>query len=145
MAGRFGADLVLRPGEVSAGRLRELVAERSQAGGADAVIETAGVASALSEGLGLLRPAGRYVSAGLVLPAAPVELDASLNVRGMLTVRGVHNYHPRHLARALDFVARQLAPVPLAELVHARMPLDAIDEVFEDASARRGVRTGILP
>jgi len=121
------------------------VAERSQAGGADAVIETAGVPAALAKGLGLLRPGGRYVTAGVVLPAASVELDASLIVRGALTVRGVHNYHPRHLARALDFVARRRREVPLAQLVHARVPLDAIDEAFARASAHRGVRTAIVP
>ena len=119
------------------------MAERSQAGGADAVIETAGVPAALAKGLGLLRPGGRYVTAGVVLPAASVELDASLIVRGALTVRGVHNYH--HLARALDFVARRRREVPLAELVHARVPLDAIDEAFARASAHRGVRTAIVP
>ncbi len=145
MARRFGADLTLPPGEVSPERLRELVAERSQTGGADAVIETAGVAGALHEGLGLLRLGGRYVTAGLVLPGAPVDLDASLLVRGMLTVRGVHNYHPRHLARALDFVAQSRDSVPLGDLVALPMPLDKIDEAFAHAAARRGVRTAMLP
>src|SRR5262249_15869433 len=56
MARRFGADLALAPGETSPEQLRELVAGRSRAGGADAVIETAGAASALRDGLPLLRP-----------------------------------------------------------------------------------------
>ena len=88
MARRFGADLALHAGEVPAERLRALVAERSQFGGADAAIETAGAAAALRDGLALLRPGARYVTAGLVLPSAPVELDASALVRGMLTLRG---------------------------------------------------------
>ncbi len=145
MARRLGADLALPVGETPPERLRELVTSNSQAGGADAVIETAGVASALREGLALLRPAGRYVTAGLVLPAAPVDLDASLLVRGMLTVRGVHNYRPRHLARALDFVAHSRATVPLADVVSIQMPLDEIDEAFAHAAARRGVRIAVAP
>src|SRR5262245_19263215 len=68
MARRFGANLALDAGQTSPERLRDLVSINSQTGGADAVIETAGVPGALPEGLGLLRPGGRYVTAGLVLP-----------------------------------------------------------------------------
>jgi putative phosphonate catabolism associated alcohol dehydrogenase len=146
LAKRFGADLVLAPGEASPRSRRELLLrDHGAIDGADVVIETTGAASALREGLGLLRPGGRYVTAGLVLPAAPVEVDASLLVRGMLTVRGVHNYHPRHLARALDFAARCRDRVPLAELVGVRLPLDAVGDAFANAAARRGARTAIVP
>ena len=61
----------------------------------------------------------------------------------MFTLRGVHNYHPRHLARALDFVARHRDTVPLAELVSREVPLDRIDDAFGQAAAHRGVRTAI--
>jgi len=145
MAWRFGADLVLRADEVPADRLRSLVAEHSQNGGADVAIETAGAAAALQQGLGLLRPGGRYVTAGLVLPSAPVELDASALVRGMLTLRGVHNYGARHLARALDFAERTRETVPLASLVDLQVPLDAIDKAFALAAGRRSARIAVVP
>jgi threonine dehydrogenase-like Zn-dependent dehydrogenase len=145
MTSRFGADLVRRAGASSLDQLRARVAERSQSGGADAVIETSGVCGALQEGLSLLRPGGRYVTAGLVLPVAPVELDASLLVRGMITLRGEHNYQPRHLASAVDFAGRGRDAAPFGELVGARMPLDALGEAFAHAAARRSVRTAIVP
>ena len=145
IARRFGADLALHAGEVPAERLRALVVERSQSGGADAAIETAGVAAALRDGLALLRPGGRYITAGLVLPSAPVEIDASALVRGMLTLRGVHNYDARHLARALDFTARSRDRVSLGSLVELQVPLDAIDEAFALAAGRRSVRVAIVP
>src|SRR5262249_56449261 len=121
----------------SPGQPGKLGAARSAAGAVDAPIGTGAAASALRGGLPLLRPGGHYVTAGLVLPAAPVDLDASLLVRGMLTLRGVHNYLPRHLAQALDFVARIDGQLPFAELVDARIPLDAIDDGFAQAAARR--------
>lgn len=142
MAMRFGAHAVLRPDDPS---LRDLVAEQSPNGGADAVIETAGVPDALRDGLALLRPAGRYVTAGLVMASAPVDLDASALVRGMVTLRGVHNYHPDHLARALDFVARTRESLPFAELVGGRASLVDVDHAFAHAAARRGVRTAVMP
>jgi len=145
MARRFGATLALPVGDTSPERLRELTALHSQTGGADAVIETAGVPSALYEGLGLLRPGGRYVTAGLVLPTAPVEIDASVLVRSMLTVRGVHNYQPWHLAQALDFAGRSRGHIPIEDLVDAQLPLHRINEAFAYATARRGVRTAIVP
>ena len=81
---------------------------RSRRGGADVVIETAGVATTLADGLRLLRPGGRLVTAGLVVPGSIVTLDASEIARRCATIRGVHNYRPpHHLVAALDFVREQ--------------------------------------
>ena len=55
-------------------------------------------------GMRVLRKGGRYTLAGLVYPGADITLDANDLVRGLVTLRGVHNYHPRHLVQALDFV-----------------------------------------
>lgn len=142
MARRFGADAALDPGDAS---VREVIDARGASGGADQVIETAGVPEALSSGLALLRIAGTYVTAGLVMASAPVAIDASALVRGLVTLRGVHNYHPDHLARALDFVARTRESIPFGDLVSARTGLDDIDRAFGEAAARRGVRTAIAP
>jgi D-arabinose 1-dehydrogenase-like Zn-dependent alcohol dehydrogenase len=92
----------------------------------------------------LLRRGARYVTAGLVLPSTPVEIDASALVRGMLTLRGIHNHDARHLARALDFAARRRDDGSLGSLVEFQVPLDAIDEAFALAAGRRSVRVGII-
>src|SRR5262245_40754887 len=65
-AGRFGAHEIYPP---DADRdLGPSLRDHSRRGGADAVIETAGAADVLREGLRLLRPGGRIVTAGLVVP-----------------------------------------------------------------------------
>ena len=72
-----------------------------------------------------------------------MELDASALVRGMLTLRGIHNYDARHLARALDFAARRRDDVTVGSLVEFQVPLDAIDEAFALGGGRRSVRVGV--
>ena len=45
----------------------------------------------------MLRTGGRYVLGGLVNPDANVTIDANMLVKRWVTMRGIHNYHPRHL------------------------------------------------
>ena len=64
--------------------------------------------------------AGRYTVAGFVNPNADVTIDANLLVRQCVTLRGIHNYHPRHLVQALDFVVANRSRFPFANIVDAR-------------------------
>jgi threonine dehydrogenase-like Zn-dependent dehydrogenase len=109
------------------------------------VIETAGAASVLAEGLRLLCPGGRIVTAGLVVPNSVVALDASEIVRRCATIRGVYNYAPRHLVAALDFVRGHRANLPLGDLIDARFPLHAVDAALTAAAERRALRPALVP
>ena len=55
-------------------------------------------------------------------------------------MRGVHNYHPRHLLQALDFVQRCRGVYPFKDIVDARFKLDELDSAFEKAAARQVLR-----
>ena len=55
----------------------------------------------IPHGLRMLRVGGRYVLGGLVNPNADVTIDANVILRQWITLRGIHNYHPRHLIQAL--------------------------------------------
>src|SRR3546814_14389690 len=72
--------------------------------GADVVIEVCGVPDVIPAGLDMLRIGGRYVLGGLVSPGADVTIDANILVKNWITLKGIHNYPPRHLIQALDFV-----------------------------------------
>ena len=142
---RFGADDAmdatgLKPGELAIG-----LRNRSRRGGADVVIETAGSPTTLAEGLQALRPGGRFVTAGLVVPGSMATLDASEIVRRCATIRGVHNYAPRHLVAALEFVREQRGRLPLGELVDLRFPLEAVDAALAAAAERRALRPAVVP
>jgi threonine dehydrogenase-like Zn-dependent dehydrogenase len=141
MARRFGADLALDPGDA----LRDRVREAAQRDGVDVVIEVCGVAAALRDGLSLLRVGGRYVVAGLVTPGSEVTLDADVVVRRWITIRGVHNYHPRHLVQALDFVAGARSRFPFRHLVQARFALPDVGAAFARAAERSVVRAAVVP
>src|SRR3546814_10599860 len=85
--------------------------------GADVVIEVCGVPGVIPAGLDMLRIGGRYVLGGLVSPGADVTIDANMLVKKWITLKGIHNYHPRHLIQALDFVMTNRDRFPFKTIV----------------------------
>ena len=142
---RFGVDLALDPAGVEPAELARRIAALCRPVGADAVLEVCGDPGVVPSGLAMLRVGGRCVLAGVVNPGAMVALDANLLLRKMLTLRGVHNYHPRHLVEALDFVVAQRQRFPFAELVDGIYPLDRVNAAMADAANRRVLRAAIVP
>lgn len=90
LAGRFGATQTAADGD---GR------------SADVVIELSGAPGSVAAGLAALEIGGTLVLAGSVLPGGTVDLDPEQVVRRWVTIRGVHNYEPRHLGQAVRFLA----------------------------------------
>lgn len=63
----------------------------------------------------------------------------------MVTLSGVHNYHPRHLIQALDFVVSNRERFPFREMVDATFRLDELDEAFRRANERSVLRSAVVP
>jgi alcohol dehydrogenase len=126
-------ELAARVGEVTQGR------------GADLVLELAGRAETVQAGLALTRTGGTVVLAGTVLPVGNMGFDPENVVRRMLTIRGVHNYHPHDLATALEFLARSGGDFPWQSLVVASYPLEQAEQAFAAAHAQPGVRVAVVP
>ena len=103
VAKRFGADLVFDVSTMSEDELVQAVRAASPPDGPDVVLEVCGVASVVPVGIRMLRIGGRYVLAGAVNPGSTFTLDGNDLIRKWITLRGIHNYHPRHLIQALDF------------------------------------------
>lgn len=141
---RFGVDLALDP-SMNPDELRHAIHTQCQPDGADVVIEVCGVADVVPRGLEMVRTGGTYVLAGLVSPDAHVTLDANRIVRKMVHLRGVHNYHPRHLIEALEFVLANKARFPFGELVDGLYGLDQVTQAMSDAAAQRVLRAAIVP
>ncbi|MDR7483599.1 MAG: zinc-binding dehydrogenase [Armatimonadota bacterium] len=142
---QFGADLVIDVTGLDGADIVQRVRQACPPDGADAVLEVCGVPTVLAEGVQMLRKGGRYAVAGIVFPGAPVTLDANVLVARCLTVRGVHNYHPRHLLQAVDFVHRHRRTLPLGALVDARFSLAELDAAFVRAAERRVLRAAVVP
>ena len=85
------------------------------------------------------------VLAGTVAPTPGVELDPEQVVRRLLTIRGVHNYHPRDLGAALAFLAGPGLGFPFATLVGKEFPLEEVERAFAHAHAHPGVRVAVVP
>jgi threonine dehydrogenase-like Zn-dependent dehydrogenase len=129
--------------------MRVTTGERQQAlcrpAGADVVIEVCGDAQVIPAGMAMLRVGGVYVVAGVVNPRSEVVIDANLLLGKLLTLRGVHNYHPRDLIAALDFVVAQRRQFPFSALVDGRYALDEVGAAMADAAAGRVLRAAIVP
>jgi putative phosphonate catabolism associated alcohol dehydrogenase len=121
------------------------VAALTEGRGADVVLEMAGSAQLAGAALTLVRTGGTVVLAGTVAPVGNIAIDPEQVVRRMLTIRGVHNYHPRDLATALSFLAGPGRQFPFETLVGASYPLDQVEQAFAHAHTLRGVRVLVTP
>ena len=145
IARRFGADVTFDIGAMNEDDLVAAVRAACPPDGADVGIEVCGHADAVPPGIRMLRAGGRYVIGGLVNPGARFTLDGNDILRGWITITGVHNYHPRHLIQALDFVMSNRERFPFAEIVDSKFSLDQMDEAFARAADRSVLRAAIVP
>ncbi len=145
VAKRFGADHTFNITSASEGEIVARVRSLCKPDGADAVIEVCGVPDVIPQGLQMLRTGGRYVLGGLVNPDANVTIDANMLVKRWVTMRGIHNYHPRHLIQALDFVMGNRRRFPFKEIVDSKFALKDLDIAFRKASERSVLRAAIVP
>ncbi|VTR91035.1 alcohol dehydrogenase : Phosphonate catabolism associated alcohol dehydrogenase OS=Planctomyces limnophilus (strain ATCC 43296 / DSM 3776 / IFAM 1008 / 290) GN=Plim_1903 PE=4 SV=1: ADH_N: ADH_zinc_N [Gemmata massiliana] len=137
-AARFGARHLAKPDA-----LADLVKSLTQGRGADLALELSGAPDASRTALDVLRVGGTAVWVGAVFPTPPVSIEPETIVRRCLTVTGIHNYAPRDLASAVEFLAANHTRFPFAELVSKSFPLAEVNEAFRFAEAERPVRVAV--
>jgi threonine 3-dehydrogenase len=113
-------------------------------GTVDAAIDFSGSSAAISGALARLDVYGVLVLAGSVLPAPPLSVDPESVVRQWLTITGVHNYEPRHLAKAVDFLGSTRDVYPWAGLVSEPVQLDDLASALEPAPPGK-LRASVAP
>jgi putative phosphonate catabolism associated alcohol dehydrogenase len=144
-AKKFGADDIFDVSTITEQELVKAVRTLAAPDGVDVVIEVCGVPSVVPTGLQMLRTGGHYVLAGLVNPAADVTIDANVLVKKWITLRGIHNYHPRHLVQALEFMMANRGRFPFKDIVDSRFRLDQLDLAFKRAAERSVLRAAVVP
>ncbi|ORW29526.1 dehydrogenase [Mycobacterium paraense] len=102
------------------------------AGPCDVLLDFSGSSAALQQALPALDVQGVAVLAGSVAPDAPVAVDAEAVVRRQLSIFGVHNYEPRHLTAALNFLHETRDRFPWADLVAEPRPLHDLAALLRD-------------
>ncbi len=145
MARRFGADECFDLSERSADDVIAAIADSTDGRGADVAFEVCGVGGAVDLAVRVLRTGGRYLIAGLVSPGQTFTLEGNQVTRKCLTIKGIHNYRPEHLGKALALLAACAADYPYAEIVGAAFPLSQINEAVAEAATGKHIRVAVTP
>jgi threonine dehydrogenase-like Zn-dependent dehydrogenase len=133
LARRFGADAVISLTECPAAEERIRMARELTGGGADVVLEVAGVPSAVPEGLEMVAPGGAYLDVGLLGPDFTVTFHPARLLRRNARYVGSNHYHPIALAEALELLVRERDRYPFEAIVGRRRPLAEIEDAFAGA------------
>lgn len=137
LAREMGADIAIDLDASSPAERMQRVLDATQSEGADIVVEAAGAASAIGEGLDLARAGGRYVIAGHYTDVGDSAVNAHRQInRKHLEIRGCWGSEPRHFLRALSILERH--PEILFRRIGARTyGLHQLNEALADAEAMR--------
>lgn len=138
LAREFGATHTINVDEVTDSDARvALVREHTDGEGANVVLELAGLAALLPEGVKMLAPRGTFVEIGLYFTGTSVAFDPSLVLRGEKRIVGSAGYPHELLPTILEFLVRTRDSVPWEKMVSHRFPLDRINEALEQADWAR--------
>jgi len=107
-------------------------------------LELSGSPTAVQQLVSLGDVGAVLVLVGSVFPAGTVAVDPEAVVRGLLTIRGVHNYTAEHLLDAVRFLEKADRDA-FSELVGPGHPLREIDAALDDARSRRTARAALAP
>lgn len=137
LAREMGADTVLDLTRTTAEHRRHTVIDATHGEGADIVLEAAGAAAAIPEGLDLLRVGGRYVIAGHYTDVGPSTINAHHQInRKHLEIRGCWGSEARHFLRALSILEHHPS-IPFRRIGAQRYGLHQLNEALADAEAMR--------
>jgi alcohol dehydrogenase len=143
LAGKFGADFCINAKDLPCEEIVSQIRAHTDGHGVDVAFEICGAKEAVGLAAESLRIGGRYLVAGLVMPGSDLGIDGNQLTRKYLTIKGVHNYHPRHLGTALRFLERYSQKYPYDELVGRVLPLSQINKAIDAASTGEDIRIGV--
>jgi len=137
LARRMGADVAIDIRSTSPARRLEMVFDATHGEGADVVVEAAGAAAAIGEGLDLARVGGRYVIAGHYTDVGDSTINAHRQInRKHLEIRGCWGSEPRHFLRALSVLERH-PDIPFHAIGAKTYALGELNQALADAEAMR--------
>lgn len=143
LAKKFGADFCINVKDLTCQEVVSQIHEKTDDNGVDVAFEICGVKEAVAQAVESLRIGGRYLIAGLVTPDSDLGIDGNKLTRKYLTVKGIHNYNPKHLGMALRFLEKYSQKYPYNELVGKVFSLSQINEAIEAASTGKYIRIGV--
>jgi L-iditol 2-dehydrogenase len=137
LALRMGADVAIDIRMIPPEERLDMVNTATHGEGADVVIEAAGAAAAIAEGLDLARVGGRYVIAGHYTDVGDSAINAHRQInRKHLEIRGCWGSEPRHFLRVLSVLERH-PEIPFRLIGAKTYGLAALNDALADAEAMR--------
>lgn len=135
IAKRFGASSVIDTSTAAV----NMPAEKDM----DIAIDMSGAPDAVEYGLSRVAVGGTAVWVGTVFKTRAIQVDAERMIRGVLTIKGLHNYNYEDFEYALSFMADNWSKYPFAEVVAAEFPLHEAEEAFKYAIEHKPLRVGV--
>jgi threonine dehydrogenase-like Zn-dependent dehydrogenase len=146
LARRMGADVTFDLEATTSGQRLDELRAQTHGEGVDVVIEAAGSARAIEEGVALVRDGGRYVIAGHYTDVGPSTLNAHRDInRKHLEIRGCWGSEVGHFLRAISLLEHHAARVPWHEIGGRRYGLGSLNEALQDAEAMRITKAVVDP
>jgi len=142
-AKEFGATCTINTKETSNEDVAKIISKLTGGYGLDAAIEVSGAPSVVKTAIDNLRIGGRYLIAGLVTPGSMMDLDGNTLIRKYITLKGIHNYHPDHLGKAIKFLEANYKKYPFSEIVKIKFPLTEINKAVEASKTGEYIRVGV--
>ncbi len=144
MARQFGATKTYNTLKISEDDIIKELKEMSGGFGIDVVIEVCGAKQVVGLAVKSLRIGGRYLLGGLVNPGSTLEgIDANQVIRKYITIKGIHNYKPKHLGTALEFLEKHKDKYPFHKIVSKVFNLDQINEALAESETGKHIRVGV--
>lgn len=140
LAKEFGATHCVRPNEID-----DVLNNVTGSHGVDVALELSGSPDAFHSLWPQLRLGGTLILVGAVFPSEPIALAMEQIVRRNLTILGIHNYAPRHLSQAVEFLQQAQGTYPFEKIVSKWFSLSHIDEALAAAANPANVRIGVKP
>ncbi len=136
LARDMGADTVFQLAGTTAAERREAVLAATCGEGVDVVIEAAGSARAIEEGVTLVRDGGRYVVAGHYTDVGPSSINAHHDInRKHLEIRGCWGSQASHFLGALRLLEAHAAAVPWRAIGARTYGLGQLNDALAEAEA----------
>jgi len=145
-AERFGADhIVDMTTYESVDQRSRRVANLTDGMGADVAIEVTGVPNAFSEGIRLLRPGGRYLEMGNIVPGKTTEFDPGKLTRKSIEVTSLMRYDPWYLHDAIRFLQDHAESYPFDELLDETFAIEDVKFALQRSAERKNTRASLEP
>ena len=134
LARKFGADYLINVASSSVEERVAQVRDLTEGRGADIVVECAGVASAFSEGLEMVRRGGMYIVAGVFVDVGSVNINPHSSIAArQVRIIGMCNHPPTGYVPSLQLIEKFKDKFPLNEFVTHEFQIGDVAAAIEQA------------